>query len=128
MDLYNIHCPACDNEFACRDCFEIIRCPCCFTDFILDDDREKGKKKRKDAILDATDLASTDIESEYHYEEPDDSDLPRARFHLPILILFTALLVILALLVLLVIFLPLRSGISPIKYLQEIFSQLSGKA
>jgi hypothetical protein len=37
MNLYNIHCPHCEIEFACGHCFEIIRCPYCLTEFLLDD-------------------------------------------------------------------------------------------
>lgn len=95
-------------------------------DFFIESE-PKTRKRRNIAIQNNIDFITADINSDFQYDEPEDGFVPRPRFRLPILILFIALLVVLALLVFLVIFLPLRSGNSPIRYFQNIFAQLAGE-
>ena len=95
-------------------------------DFFMESE-PKVRKKRNAAIQNNIDFITADIHSDFQYDEPEEDFAPKAKFRLPILILFIALLVVLALLVFLVIFLPLRSGNSPIAYFKDIFTQLSGE-
>lgn len=95
-------------------------------DFFMESD-PKTRRRRNTAIQNNIDFITADIHSDFQYDEQEDGVVPKPRFRLPILILFIALLVVLALLVFLVIFLPLRSGNSPIQYFQNIFAQLAGE-
>ena len=95
-------------------------------DFFIESE-PRTRKRRNTAIQNNIDFITADIHSDFQYDEQEDGVVPKPRFRLPILILFIALLVVLALLVFLVIFLPLRSGNSPIQYFRNIFAQLAGE-
>ena len=94
-------------------------------DYIIDTDKS-SKKNRAAAIQANVDFVMGDTNSNFHYDSSDILIMQRRRITLPILILIIVLLVILASLIFLMIYIPLRSGISPIQYLKAIFTQLIG--